>query len=83
MANHDNWLITDQEEEGAAVTRKNGGGMMSASALVHAFGGGGGDIKLEDRFDEDEEIATGNQGDLEKFFKHGSTGLDTLLTNGT
>lgn len=80
VMNHDSWLITDQEEEGATTRGKNGGG-MGAAFLLNAFGA---DIKFEDKFDvEDEEIATGNQGDLERFFKHGSTGLDTLLTNGT
>lgn len=78
VMNHDSWLITDQEEEGATTRGKNGGG-MGAAFLLNAFGA---DIKFEDKFDvEDEEIATGNQGDLERFFKHGSTGLDTLLTN--
>lgn len=81
VMNHDSWLITDhQEEEGATTRGKNGGG-MGAAFLLNAFGA---DVKFEDKFDvEDEEIATGNQGDLERFFKHGSTGLDTLLTNGT
>lgn len=79
VMNHDSWLITDhQEEEGATTRGKNGGG-MGAAFLLNAFGA---DVKFEDKFDvEDEEIATGNQGDLERFFKHGSTGLDTLLTN--
>lgn len=53
---------------------------MGASFLLSTFGGGADHIKSEDRF-EDEEIATGNQGDLGQFFKHGSTGLDTFLTN--
>jgi len=86
MASLDEWLgpLEDTLNHNIWLSLKRRESVQSDEEPSFLFNVGPDDSPMEQEEEsfEDEELAAGNQGDLERFFTRGRAGFDTSLTSG-